>query len=134
MKPKGIDIATKRSTSQLLRSIPNVPCLKRHEINGNYYAVKKIRSKIKTHALRSESGITITDRKVAERKVQGLAPGEQFAIAQAHGTEVSHTFTGRMMSHNGIFDLRGDPRFASRAVLLKMNLIQSPEIRVRIEA
>ena len=50
------------------------------------------------------------------------------------GTEVSHTFTGRMMSHNGIFDLRGHPRFAARAVLLKMNLIQSPEIRVRIEA
>ena len=67
-------------------------------------------------------------------KVQGLASGEQFAIAQAHGTEVAHTFTGRMMSHNGIFDLRGHPRFAARAVLLKMNLIQSPEIRVRIEA
>ena len=26
-------------------------CLYRHEINGNYYAIKKIRSKIKTHAL-----------------------------------------------------------------------------------
>jgi hypothetical protein len=32
-------------------------CLYRHEINGNYYAIKKIRSKIKTHALRSESRI-----------------------------------------------------------------------------
>ena len=70
MKPKGIDIATKRSTSQLLRSIPNVPCLKRHKINGKYYAIKKIRSKIKTHALRSESGIAITDRKVAGRKLR----------------------------------------------------------------
>jgi hypothetical protein len=48
-----IDSATKRSTSELLQSIPNVPCLKRHEINAIYYAVKKIRGKIKT---RSESG------------------------------------------------------------------------------
>jgi hypothetical protein len=39
--------------------------LKRHEINGNYYAVKKICGKIKTHAFRSGSGIAIT---VAERK------------------------------------------------------------------
>ena len=67
--------ATKRSTSQLLRSIPNVPCLKRHEINGNYYAVKKIRGKIKTHALRSESGIAITDRKLAERKLREWLDG-----------------------------------------------------------
>jgi hypothetical protein len=36
------------------QSIPNVPCLKRHEINGNYYAVKKILGKIKRHALRSK--------------------------------------------------------------------------------
>jgi hypothetical protein len=34
------------------RSIPNVPCLKRHEINGNYYAVKKILGKIKRHSPR----------------------------------------------------------------------------------
>jgi hypothetical protein len=32
------------------RRIPNVPCLKRHEINGNYYPIKKIRSKIKAVA------------------------------------------------------------------------------------
>jgi hypothetical protein len=38
------------------RSIPNVPCLKRHEINGNYYAIKKIRSKIKAQA---ESGMPL---------------------------------------------------------------------------
>jgi hypothetical protein len=55
-----IDSATKRSTSELLQSIPNVPCLKRHEINAIYHAVKKIRGKIKT---RSESGIAITDRR-----------------------------------------------------------------------
>jgi integrase len=71
----GIDSAAKRSTSQLLRSIPNVPCLKRHEINGNYYAVKKIRGKIKTQALRSEGGIAITDRKLAERKLREWLDG-----------------------------------------------------------
>ena len=70
MKANGIDGATKPSTGQLPQSIPNVPCLKRHEINGNYYAVKKIRGKIKTHALRSESHIAITDRKLAERKLR----------------------------------------------------------------
>lgn len=68
MKANGI--AAQRSTSQLLRSIPNVPCLKRHEINGNYYGVKKIHGKIKSHALRSENGTPITDRKLAERKLR----------------------------------------------------------------
>jgi hypothetical protein len=38
----------------------------RHEINRNYYAIKKIRSKIKAHALRSESRIAVADRKLAE--------------------------------------------------------------------
>jgi hypothetical protein len=67
----SIDSAAKRSTSQLLRSIPNIPCLKRHEINGNYYAVKKIRGKIKTHALRPKSRrVAIRDRKLAERKLR----------------------------------------------------------------
>jgi hypothetical protein len=48
---KGIDSATKRSTSRLLRSIPHVPSLKCHEINGNNYRVKKVRGKIKTNDL-----------------------------------------------------------------------------------
>jgi integrase len=75
VKKNGSESAAKCSTSQLLRSIPNVPCLKRHQINGNYYAVKKIRGKIKTHALRSESGIVITDRKLAERKLREWLDG-----------------------------------------------------------
>jgi hypothetical protein len=75
VRKSGIHSAAKRNTSQLLRSIPNVPCLKRHEINGNYYAVKKIRGKIKTHAFRSESGITIRDRKLAERKLREWLDG-----------------------------------------------------------
>src|SRR4029077_12371955 len=41
-----------------------------HEINGNYYAIKKIRSKIKTYALRSESRTAITDRKLAGRTLR----------------------------------------------------------------
>ena len=66
--PKNpIDSAAKRSPSQLLRSIPNVPCLKRHQINGNYYAIKKIRSKIKTHALRSKAASPLqTERSLSE--------------------------------------------------------------------
>ena len=46
------------------------PCLKRHEINGDYYAAKKIRGKIKTHALRPKSRIAITYRKLAERELR----------------------------------------------------------------
>ena len=34
-------------------------CLYHHEIIGNYYAKKKIRSKIKTHALRSEAALPL---------------------------------------------------------------------------
>jgi integrase len=85
MRKNGIDSAAKRSTSQLLRSIPNVPCLKRHEINGNYYAVKKIRGKIKTHALRAERGVAIRDRKLAERKLREWLDGlerEELSPAQ----------------------------------------------------
>src|ERR1700752_4146570 len=47
----GIASDTKRNISQLFRSTRNVHCLKRHEINANYYAIKKIRSKIKTDDL-----------------------------------------------------------------------------------
>ena len=85
VRKNRIDSAAKRNTSQLLRSIPNVPCLKRHEINGNYYAVKKIRGKIKTHALRSERGIAIRDRKLAERKLREWLDGlerEELSPAQ----------------------------------------------------
>ena len=55
----GIGSAAKRSTGQLLRSIPRVPCLKCHEINGKYYARKTIHGKIETYALRSESALPL---------------------------------------------------------------------------
>ena len=44
-------------------------CLYRHEI-WNYYATKKIRSKIKTHACRSEIRIAITERRLAEQQLR----------------------------------------------------------------
>ena len=56
--------------ANFLEVFPNIPCLKRHEVNGNYYAIKKIRSKIKTYALRSESRTAITDRKLAGRTLR----------------------------------------------------------------
>ena len=64
-----MDSATKRSTSRLLRSIPHVPSLKRHEINENYYGAKKVRGKIKTFTLSSKR-VRVTDRKIAERDLR----------------------------------------------------------------
>jgi hypothetical protein len=65
-----MDSATKRSTSRLLRSIPHIPSLKRHEINENYYGAKKLRGKIKTFTLSSKNGVPVTDRKIAERDLR----------------------------------------------------------------
>ena len=65
--------ASERSTRRLLRSIPHVPSMKRHEINENYYRVKKVRGKIKTLAVRSESGIAVTiERSPSESCASGL--------------------------------------------------------------
>ena len=55
------------------RSTPNIPCLKRHEINGNYYAVKKIQDQTPFSPL--GSGHAIMDRKPAERN---CASGQGF--------------------------------------------------------
>jgi hypothetical protein len=52
---------------------PNVPCLKRHEINGTSYAIKKIRGKIKTPGSPLESGIAITDEKARRAKTARVA-------------------------------------------------------------
>ena len=47
--------------------------MKHHEINGNYYRVKKVRDKIKTLAVRSESGIAVTiERSPSESCASGL--------------------------------------------------------------
>jgi len=47
--------------------------LKRHEINGNYYAKKKIRSKIKAALSPLGKRHAIADRKLAERKTGRVA-------------------------------------------------------------
>ena len=52
-KPMKTNSVTKRNNCQLLKAF-RMSLLKRHEINGNYYAVKKILGKIKRHALRSK--------------------------------------------------------------------------------
>ena len=67
---RRMDSATKRSTSRLLRSIPHVPSLKRHEISENYYGAKKLRGKIKTFHSKLETGVPVTDRKIAERDLR----------------------------------------------------------------
>jgi hypothetical protein len=54
-------------------------------INENNYRVKKMRGKIKTHALRSERGVAIRDRKLAERKLREWLDGlerEELSPAQ----------------------------------------------------
>jgi integrase len=55
----------KKTTRGSLTKIPGIACLYRHE-SGRYYAVKKHRGKIKSHALRTKAGDPITDRKIAE--------------------------------------------------------------------
>ena len=47
-----------------MAKIPNVPCLYRHKINGNYYGIKKINGKEKDHFLDT------CDRKEAERNLK----------------------------------------------------------------
>jgi integrase len=54
----------RKSTRQLLAKIPNVPCLYRHKLNGNYYGAKKIGRKRKEHSLGT------ADRKLAERRLK----------------------------------------------------------------
>ncbi len=57
----------KLSTSQLLDST-GFPCLKRHRLTGEYYGVKKVAGKgIKQFKLRSDAGLAISERKMAER-------------------------------------------------------------------
>ena|ERR1700733_3236735 len=51
------------STRQLLDKIQNFPCLYRHKLNANYYAIKRVAGKRKEHSLQT------TDRKIAERKL-----------------------------------------------------------------
>jgi integrase len=65
----AIDATTGKrlSTRQLLKKIPNVPCLYRHELSGRYYGIKSVRGKLISEALKTEHGDPISDRKIAER-------------------------------------------------------------------
>ena len=54
------------------------------------------------------------------------------AILQTNRAEVAHTVTRRMVQQHRILDLRGHPHSTARAVLLKVNLIECPQIHGRI--
>lgn len=56
----------KLSTSQQLKST-GVPCLKRHTVTHEYYAVKKVNGTIRTQKLLTQNDCGVTDRKLAER-------------------------------------------------------------------
>ena len=72
MKSNAIDEATGKrlSTRQLLKKVPNVPCLYRHKLNLRYYGIKSVRGKLISDALRTEHEEPITDRKIAERRLK----------------------------------------------------------------
>jgi integrase len=72
MISQGIDNSTgkKLSTRQLLKKVPNVPCLYRHKLNLRYYGIKSVRGKLISESLRTEHGEPITDRKIAERRLK----------------------------------------------------------------
>jgi integrase len=64
---KTNDATGKRlSTRQLLKKVPNVPCLYRHKLNLRYYGIKSVRGKLISEVLKTEHGEPITDRKLAE--------------------------------------------------------------------
>lgn len=54
------------STTREQLNATGYPCLFRHEGNKNYYGKKKHKGKTLTKALRTEQGVKITDRKLAE--------------------------------------------------------------------
>lgn len=70
MLVERVESAAERNNRQLLPSNPNVSRLNVMKINENYYAIKKIRSKIKAHARHA------TDRKLAERRQRRVWKGK----------------------------------------------------------
>lgn len=88
---KANDRATERSTSQPPRSIPNVPCLKGHEINGAHYAVKKLAALSKP---------TLSAWKAA------LPCGQKGRRVNCLQRVTSHFFTGALNLHNEFFQWR----------------------------
>lgn len=83
-----------KSTRQLLVKIPNVPCLYRHSVTGEYYGIKKLRNKRKkTECFESK------DRRIAERKlaawIKGLANLDTEAEKTTLGQLIKKWVAGR---------------------------------------
>jgi len=55
-------------------------------------------------------------------------PVAEFAIAQSNSAEVSDSLSCWRMEHNRVPYFRGNPHSAARAVLLEVDLVQSPQI------
>jgi len=65
MKSKGVlPVEKPKTTRELLKKIPNYPCLYKHELNDTYYGIKKFNGKIIAHSLKT------TERRTAERKLR----------------------------------------------------------------
>jgi integrase len=74
-----------KSTRQLLKKIPNVPCLYRHRENGAYYGIRKVQRKIVTKALVTSNGENIIDRKLAEGALRMWIDGHETAVETPSG-------------------------------------------------
>jgi len=91
--PKSQSDSRKLSTSQQLKST-GVPCLKRHAVTHEYYAVKKVQGTIKTHKLVTQSGSAVSDRKLAERLLREWI--EQITAPTARHETLGHLVEYRL--------------------------------------
>src|SRR5674476_1367367 len=63
-----------------------------------------------------------------------LAHRQELAVAQAHGTKITHFLAGGVVQHHRVFDFGCNPHPATRTMLLKMHLVHSPDVNVRINS
>ena len=61
-----------------------------------------------------------------------FASVNKFSVTQSQGSEIPDAFACGRVPQDRFFDLRWNPHSAPRTVLLKVNLIQSPEVHVRL--
>jgi len=66
-------------------------------------------------------------------ELAGLAPEEEFAVAQADRPEVAHALPGGVMEQNRVLGFARDPHPAARAVLLKVHFVHGPKINRGID-
>jgi integrase len=97
MTPQAIDNATgkKLSTRQLLKKVPNIPCLYRHKLILRYYGIKSVRGKLISEALRTEHGEPITDRKIAERHLKAWVESVEGGISATGAPQTLETLIER---------------------------------------